>query len=106
MATTCTGWWRRRWRAEVPTADVPDVAHPSDVSTGVAGRDEMGRALARLTARQRATVVLRFYEDLSEADVAAALGCSVGTVKSTTARALEILRGAFAEPAAVEGGAR
>ena len=49
-------------------------------------------ALAQLTARQRATLVLRYVEDLTEAQVAETLGCSVGTVKSTTARALERLR--------------
>lgn len=53
----------------------------------------MLRALAALPARRRAVVVLRFYEDLGEAEIAAALGVSVGTVKSTLARALGQLRG-------------
>lgn len=98
MATTCTAWWRRRWRAEVPTRDLPDVPGAVDAISGVDHRDEMARALARLTVRQRATVVLRFYEDMSEADVAAALGCSVGTVKSTRSRALATLRTVLAAP--------
>lgn len=106
MATTCTAWWRRRWRAEVPTREVPDVPQPYDPAAAADHRDELARALALLTPRQRATVVLRFYEDLSEADVAAALGCSVGTVKSTTSRSLSILRAALAAPAVQSGESR
>lgn len=94
MATTSVAWWRRRWRAEVPTYDVPETAG-ADAYAVVHQRDEIGRALAALTPRQRATVVLRFYEDLSEAEVARTLGCSVGTVKSTTSRALATLRAAL-----------
>ena len=94
MATTSVAWWRRRWRAEVPTYDLPD-SPGADVYADVHRRDEIGRALAGLTPRQRATVVLRYYEDLSEAEVAATLGCSVGTVKSTTSRALATLRAAL-----------
>ena len=91
MATTSVAWWRRRWRAEVPTRDVPDTPG-GDAYAAVHQRDQIARALARLTPRQRATVVLRFYEDLPESEVATALGCSVGTVKSTTSRALAVLR--------------
>jgi RNA polymerase sigma-70 factor (sigma-E family) len=54
--------------------------------------DELIRGLAELTPRQRATLVLRFWEDLPESEVAALLGCSVGTVKTQTFRALEHLR--------------
>ena len=94
MATTCTAWWRRKWRAEVPTHDLPEHA-AYDTYDAVHHRDEIGRALAGLTPRQRAMVVLRFYEDQSEAEVAKTLGCSVGTVKSTTSRALATLRAAL-----------
>jgi RNA polymerase sigma-70 factor (sigma-E family) len=59
------------------------------------------RALARLPARKRACVVLRFYLDLSEADTAAALGVSVGTVKSQTAKALRRLQQLLAEPSTI-----
>ncbi|HVF05010.1 MAG TPA: SigE family RNA polymerase sigma factor [Frankiaceae bacterium] len=94
MTTTSVAWWRRRWRGEVPTYDVPEHAD-RDAYAGVETRDEIARALARLTPRQRAAVVLRFYEDLPETEVAAMLGCSVGTVKSTTSRALATLRAAL-----------
>lgn len=56
-------------------------------------RDAMWRALTGLPPRQRAVVVLRFYEDLAEREIAAALGCTVGTVKSQLSRALSTLRG-------------
>lgn len=54
--------------------------------------DELFDALSHLTSRERAAIVLRFYEDLSEADTAEALGIPLGTVKSTVSRALERLR--------------
>jgi RNA polymerase sigma factor (sigma-70 family) len=64
----------------------PDEAARSD------DRDELLRALAELPAGQRTAVVLRYLEELTEAETAAALGCSVGTVKSQTARGLAKLR--------------
>ena len=63
-----------------------------DGSERVVQRDRLVRALAQLGPRQRAAVVLRYLEDLSEAETAAALGCSVGNVKSQTSRALARLR--------------
>lgn len=82
---------RRRLPAETPGAAVPEraVADTTDVH---AERDAMWRRLQRLPARQRAVLVLRFYEDMSEAQTAIALGCHVGTVKSYTARAMAALR--------------
>ncbi|MEV0154001.1 SigE family RNA polymerase sigma factor [Micromonospora sp. NPDC050686] len=85
-------WWRRRTRrvAESPldTADraVPDPADA--VAVHLAVRD----ALARLAPRQRAAIVLRYYEDLSEAQVAETLGCRIGTVKSQLRDGLARLR--------------
>jgi RNA polymerase sigma-70 factor (sigma-E family) len=85
------GLWRRAWRRlERSTDQVPDEAAPV-VERSVL--DERVRdAIRRLAPRQRAVVVLRYYEDLSEADIADALGCSTGTVKSTAARSLVKLR--------------
>jgi RNA polymerase sigma-70 factor (sigma-E family) len=60
--------------------------------TTVEDRDALWNALGRLPQRQRAAIVLRYYEDLSESETAAALGCSVGTVKSQTFKALAKLR--------------
>jgi RNA polymerase sigma-70 factor (sigma-E family) len=84
--------WRQRLRArEVSVAAVPDRAG-ADFTTALAERDEMWHALARLPRRQRAVLVLRYYEDLTEAQTAAMLGCSVGTIKSQHAKALALLR--------------
>jgi RNA polymerase sigma-70 factor (sigma-E family) len=83
---------KRRWRSESPTADLPDGANPTDVATEVLIRIAVQAALAELTERQRAMVMLRWFDDLPEVKVAELLNCSVGTVKSTVARALTKLR--------------
>lgn len=92
LVTTYTDWWRRRWRGEVPTGEMPDAptAHDHGARTDV--RHDVLTALANLPRGQRAVVVLRFFDDLSEAQTAAALGISVGTVKSQNSRALAALR--------------
>ncbi|HEX4429981.1 MAG TPA: sigma-70 family RNA polymerase sigma factor, partial [Frankiaceae bacterium] len=82
--------WRRT-RKSTPghapvSISVSDGAHERAVHA------ELMQALRRLPARQRAAVVLRYFEQLSEAETAKALGCSVGTVKSTTHRAVAALR--------------
>lgn len=84
-----TDRWRRR--VPVPVEQVPQEVVP-DHAAGVADRDRVLRALRELTDRERGVVALRFYEDLSEAETAHVLGVAVGTVKSTTARALGKLR--------------
>lgn len=91
LVTTYTTWWRRRWRAEYPTGELPDRG-VDDGTGAVDDRDALWRALGALPRRQRAVVVLRYYEDLSEAETAAALGVSRGTVKSQASRALAVLR--------------
>src|SRR5205814_4713527 len=87
MINTATGWWRRRWRGERPTGQLPErpIADGADQR---AERDRVWQLLRDLPARQRAVVVLRFYEDLSEAETARLLDISVGTVKSQTSRAM------------------
>jgi RNA polymerase sigma-70 factor (sigma-E family) len=84
--------WRRRWRGELPTADFREAVVELDPSASFDDRDRLWRALGRLPRRQRAVVVLRYFEDLSEAETAEILGCSVGTIKSQTSRALARLR--------------
>lgn len=84
-------WRRRRWR-EVHTDRVPETAAatPADVPTD--DRVALQQALARLAPRQRAVIVLRYYEDLTEVETARVLGISVGTVKSQARDALARLR--------------
>ena len=91
LVHTASRWWRRRWRGERPTAMLPDrpVTDGTDAS---AERDRIWRLILGLPARQRAVLVLRYYEDLTEAQTAVMLGLSIGTVKSHTARALNTLR--------------
>lgn len=94
MVNLTTDAWRRRRYLATP-GDLGDLhaSAPADQAMrGVEDRDEIVRELARLTARERAAVVLRYYLDLSEAQVADELGISTGTVKSTCSRALARLR--------------
>ncbi len=81
-------WRGRRWR-EVPSEQLPEVGVPPD---DVTGREAMRAALMQLAPRQRAVVVLRYYEDLTERQTAETLGISVGTVKSQARDALARLR--------------
>jgi len=80
-------WRRNRNVTAHPDVNLADIA-VDDMSDGVVNRAELLQALQSLSARQRATVVLRFLEGLSERETAAALGCTEGTVKSQTSRAL------------------
>ena len=90
MVNTQTSFWRRR-RPETAYDEVPDAGSPDQ--TGASDlHDALWQALATLPPRQRAIVVLRYYENLTEAETAQVLGVSVGTVKSTTSRALVKLR--------------
>jgi RNA polymerase sigma-70 factor (sigma-E family) len=82
---------RRRSSHEQPSAWLADTG-VDDGAEGRADRDQLLAALTALPARRRAAVVLRYFEQLSEAETADALGCSVGTVKSQTSRALVELR--------------
>lgn len=95
LATTYLSWWRRRWRAEVPTAELPERPAADTTSADTELRVTVTDALRRLPTRQRAVLMLRFHADLTESATARAMGVTVGTVKSHTARALATLR---AEP--------
>ncbi len=96
LVNTYSSWWHRRWNGElstgqppVATSDEPDGDTTTDVRT----------ALERLPKRQRAVIVLRFFEDLTEAETARIMQCTVGTVKSQTSKALAKLR---VDPALVD----
>jgi len=86
-------WWRRGRVVTVPEQPDPEGPASADPLTALVVR----RALDRLTPRQRAVLVLRYYDDLTERETAEILGISVGTVKSTNAAALERLRGGAPE---------
>lgn len=92
MTRSAIGWRTRLWRGEYPTDPVPDRPDPADALADVDVADAVRRALMGLPAPQRAVVVLRYFEDCSEAEIAGILGCSAGTVKSRAARALASLR--------------
>jgi RNA polymerase sigma-70 factor (sigma-E family) len=103
--------WRRRSARggldDVPAFGGSQTAEPAADDSGVEGTPDrlaVGAALARLTPRQRAVLVLRFYEDQTERDTARALGCSVNTVKSQTRHALRRLRELSPELAEAFGG--
>lgn len=82
---------RRKILREVHVAEPPETEIP-EAADGVVLRDALIRELHRLPPRQRAVLVLRYWEDLSEAQTAQLLGCSVGTVKSQASKALARLR--------------
>ena len=86
---------RRRSSTERPQEADPGLPSGEDVATAVATREALMSALAQLPPRQRACVVMRYFEDLSVEATAALLGCTEGTVKSQTSRALFTLRTMF-----------
>ena len=87
--------FRRRRVAESLVDAVPEPSGPrsADTADALGDSEALMKALRRLGPRQRAVIVLRFWMDMSEAETAAALDCSVGTVKSQASRALAALRG-------------
>lgn len=92
IATTAIGWYRRKsWSAERATEEMPETPGP-DHADRVALQRQLLAALMELGPRQRTAIVLRFYQDLSEAQTAEAMDCAVGTVKSQVAAGLKKLR--------------
>ncbi len=86
-------WWRRhRHGREYAVHVVPDAAEPGDVAHDAALRLALAEVLGQLTPKQRAVIVLRYYEDLSESEVARVLGVGIGTVRSQVHRTLSRLR--------------
>ncbi len=106
IATSYVSQLRHRWYRESPSADIDvELGVSADTTPITDDRDALWRALSRLPPRQRAVVVLRFFEDMSEAEVAETMHCSVGTVKSQTSKALVKLRvDTSITPSAAEAG--
>ncbi|HVX46388.1 MAG TPA: SigE family RNA polymerase sigma factor [Mycobacteriales bacterium] len=103
VATTVIDERRRPFRRrETAHAELPETPAGAEPYTGIDARDALRRALKSLPARQRAAVVLRHWAAMEPAQVAEVLGCSVGTVRSQTARGLEKLRAAYAETSGKE----
>ena len=85
-------WKNRLRRLAIELRHRGSEAPPRERAAPIEDRDELWTAVKRLPTRQRACVVLRYYEDLTERETADTLGCSIGTVKSQTSRALSRLR--------------
>jgi RNA polymerase sigma-70 factor (sigma-E family) len=92
MVNTFLRWRGRRWTGEIASAELPESVADSGGFHRVDSRESLRRALAELTVKQRAVIMLRYFEDRSEAETAQIMGCSVGTVKSQAAKALARLR--------------
>jgi RNA polymerase sigma-70 factor (sigma-E family) len=98
LANAAANRWRTRSRrvTEVPLAETTEITRTGHEQQ-VVDHDQVVRALHQLPARMRAVLILRFFDDMSEADVAKALRCSTGTVKSQASRGLARLRELLAE---------
>jgi RNA polymerase sigma-70 factor (sigma-E family) len=106
MVNEHTSWWRRAWRRnERSTEELPESPSVKDDPGAFERRDAMWELVQTLPPKQRAAVVLRYYEDMTEMETARVLGCSVGTVKSQTHRALTALRTRIEDESATKGGA-
>jgi len=91
IVNTHISWWRRRRLVELPTDELPEEA-VADHAVSSDLQATLRSAVDRLPGRMRAAIMLRYYDDMSEAEVAEILGVSLGTVKSTVARAVAKLR--------------
>jgi RNA polymerase sigma-70 factor (sigma-E family) len=94
LANAAHSWWRRRTNREVPALSTAvDEPSSGDPGTDVAERDAVWRLILTLPHKQRAVIVLRYYEDLDDATIASSLECSPATVRTHAMRALNRLRG-------------
>jgi RNA polymerase sigma-70 factor (sigma-E family) len=101
LVTTAASWRRLRVTQEIVALPAAEASTP-DATEALAERDRMAAALATLPPRMRAVLVLRYTEDLSEADTAELLGCSIHTVRSQTVRGLARLRAVLGAVLAAE----
>ncbi|MFB9250149.1 SigE family RNA polymerase sigma factor [Sphaerisporangium melleum] len=103
MVNINISWWRRRKLEEYPSEELPETPVGDGPTPGQV-HELLEDAINRLPARQRAAIMLRYYEDMTEPEIAQALGVSIGTVKSTVSRAMAKLRGdlVIAEPVRAE----
>jgi RNA polymerase sigma-70 factor (sigma-E family) len=101
LVNASRSWWRLRTNRETPVERTGDRPVAGDFGAEAAERDEIWQLISRLAHRQRAVLVLRYYEDLDDAAIAEILGCSPATVRTHAMRALNSLREHFgsAEPA-------
>lgn len=97
LTRACIDAGRRKHRRESPFSELPESA--GQVGPDFAERQALFQALGEVAPRQRAVLVLRYWEDLSVEETAAVLGCSAGTVKSQAARGLAVMRRILARPA-------
>jgi RNA polymerase sigma-70 factor (sigma-E family) len=108
LVNTYSSWWRRRWNGEHATEELPDGGAP-DHADGADRKQDLWLAMGRLPRRQRAVVVLRYFEDRSVSETADLLGCTTGTVKSQLSKALAKLRidpALASDPTDLAGGLR
>jgi RNA polymerase sigma-70 factor (sigma-E family) len=98
IVNAARSWWRRRSNHEIPTDEPVDRALPGDVGADTVQRDELWRHIQHLPARQRAVLVLRYYEDFDDDAIAAVLGCTRTTVRTHAMRALDRLRTHYRAP--------
>ncbi len=95
VVNTCRSGWRK-WGSRVAVGEMPELVQGSETDA-LDDRELVRQALSRLPVRQREVLMLRYYEDLTEAEIASRLGCAPGTVKSSAARALRALRDTLPE---------
>jgi RNA polymerase sigma-70 factor (sigma-E family) len=92
LVNTHRSWWRARWRRELPVTSLPELPGPADGADRHAVAAVVRQALLALPSRQRTALVLRYFEDLPETEVAEIMGCGVGSVKTHVHRGVRAMR--------------